>query len=91
MIVQNSTNREETIKQFMNFCHRMVNEEADLAHKLVGQQFAGQIDLLLNIIQQSISSDGVEHWMTPHGFRSLLALIGMIEDYLKILRSPKLN
>lgn len=76
MTVQQSANREETMKQFLNFCHRMVNEDADLAHKLIGEQFVGQIDLLLSIIQQSVSSDGIEHWLTPEGFRSLLALIG---------------
>lgn len=76
MVVQQSPNREEALKQFMSFCHRMVNEDADLAHKLVGEQFVGQINLLLSILQQAISSEGIDHWLTPEGFRTLLALIG---------------
>lgn len=76
MVIQQSSNKEETLAKFTNFCHRMVNEEADLAHKLIGKQFIGQIDLLLSILKQSVHSNGVEQWLTPEGFRSLLALIG---------------
>lgn len=75
-IVQQSPNRTETIQQFMQFCHRTVNEDADLAHKLVGEPFIGQINLMMQLVEQAMPHDGVEHWLTPEGFRSLLALIG---------------
>lgn len=76
MTIQQSQTREETLSKFMGFCHRMVNEDADLAHKLIGEQFVGQIDLLLSILKQSINSEAIEQWLTSEGFRSLLALIG---------------
>lgn len=76
MVIQQSPNKDETLSKFTSFCHRMVNEDADLAHKLIGEQFVGQIDLLLSILKQSVNSDAIEQWLTPEGFRSLLALIG---------------
>lgn len=60
----------------MQFCHRTVNEDSDLAHKLVGEHFIGQITTLLHYITESMPSNGVEHWFTEDGFKSLLALIG---------------
>lgn len=76
MLIQQSSNKDEITLKFTNFCHRMVNEDADLAHKLVGEQFVGQIDLLLTILKQVVNPDGIEQWITPDGFRTLLALIG---------------
>ncbi|GLV44238.1 SET and MYND domain containing class 5 [Carabus blaptoides fortunei] len=75
-IVQQSPNRTEAMQQFMQFCHRTVNEDADLAHKLVGEPFVCQINLMMQLVQQAMTLDGVEHWFTPEGFRSLMALIG---------------
>lgn len=76
MLIQQSSNKEEIISILNNFCHRTVNEDADLAHKLIGEQFIGQIDLLLSIVKQAVNPSGIEHWLAPEGFRSLLALIG---------------
>lgn len=75
-LIQQSPNRGETLGIFTSFCHRMVNEDAELAHKLIGEQFVGQIDLILSILKQSINHEGIEQWLTPDGFRSLIALIG---------------
>lgn len=74
--VQQSENREEAMNRFMSFCHKFVNEDNELAHKLVGEQYIERIDGLLSILKECVSFEGVENWLTNEGFRSLLALVG---------------
>nr|CAH7721280.1 unnamed protein product [Callosobruchus chinensis] len=64
------------IQQTLGFCHRSVNEDADLAHKFLGEKFAGQISILHQMLVQAIPKEGIEQFLTMEGFQSLLALIG---------------
>ncbi|PSN44796.1 SET and MYND domain-containing protein 5 [Blattella germanica] len=61
---------------FLQFCHRTVNEEEEIAHKLLGEQFSGQLQLLRELMAQALYSDSVQEWFMPDGFRSLVALVG---------------
>jgi len=75
-MVQQSDNPQLMLQKFLSFCHRTINEDADLAHKLVGENFIGQINSLRHYITESLPSNGVEQWFTDDGFKSLLSLIG---------------
>ncbi|KAJ8934380.1 hypothetical protein NQ314_013421 [Rhamnusium bicolor] len=69
-------NQDAAIEQTLQFCHRTVNEDAELAHNLLGEKFANQISLLHNLLMTAIPHDGIEQFLTPAGFQGLLALIG---------------
>lgn len=75
-IQQSTTNREEICMRFLQFSHRTVNEDAELAHKLLGEKFSSQLALLHGLLLQAIPHEGVEQFLTMEGFQSLLALLG---------------
>ncbi|CAH1374065.1 hypothetical protein MTP99_015441 [Tenebrio molitor] len=74
--ITQSSNRELAIEQTLQFCHRTVNEDAELAHKLLGEKYASQQSLLHNLLLQCLPHEGIEQFLTPVGFQGLLALIG---------------
>jgi hypothetical protein len=43
------TDREELKSQLMSLCHHTVNEEETIAHKLLGQEFESQLELLRDL------------------------------------------
>jgi len=57
-----------------NFCHRTENEH--LVHKMLGEKFAEQIEQLRFGVLKAIPVRESSKWLTPSGFKSLLALIG---------------
>lgn len=75
-LMHQSNNHEEIQAQILQFCHRTVNEDCELTHKLLGEKFADQIVLLHELLLKAVPHDGVEHFLTLDGFQSLLALIG---------------
>lgn len=42
------------------FCHRTINEDAELMHKLLGDQFKNQLDTLRELTSSVISGDCVQ-------------------------------
>lgn len=66
------------VAQMLQFCHRTVNEDADLVHKLLGDKFANQFSSLHSLLQPTLPHSGIEQFLTVEGFQSLLALIGML-------------
>lgn len=74
--IAQSPNREAILRKFLQFCHRSVNEETELAHKFLGEKFANKLSKLYEILAKAVSFEGVEGLVTPEGFQSLLALIG---------------
>lgn len=71
-----ANDKDMAIQQTLQFCHRTVNEDADLAHKLLGEKYAGQISVLYDLLLAALPHDGIEQFLTPTGFQSLLAMIG---------------
>lgn len=71
-----AVDKDSAIQETLQFCHRTVNEEADLAHKLLGENYVGQIAVLYDLLVAALPSEGIEQFLTPTGFQSLLALIG---------------
>lgn len=71
-----SSNPEFAIQETLEFCHRTVNEDAELAHKLLGEKFSSQQTILHNLLLQALPHNGIEQFLTSAGFQGLLALIG---------------
>lgn len=68
---------EQALQQTLQFCHRTVNEDAELVHKLLGEKFSGIISHLHNLFVNAIPQhQGIEQLLTMDGFQSLLALVG---------------
>lgn len=84
--IQQSPDKELAVAQTLQFCHRTINEDADLAHKLLGEKFADQLSLLHSLLQPTIPHDGIEQFLTLEGFQSLLALIG--REYGRYTKAP---
>ncbi|XP_045109563.1 SET and MYND domain-containing protein 5-like [Portunus trituberculatus] len=74
--VRQATDKEGAMALFMQFCHRTVNEEEEIAHKLLGEEFQDQLEALRTLMEKSVWAPEVRHWLTPEGFRSLVALVG---------------
>jgi len=75
--VQQADDPASALDLFMQFCHRTVNEEEEIAHKLLGEHFRGQLQTLRELMAQALYSDAVQQWLLPDGFQSLVALVGM--------------
>ncbi|KAK9881916.1 hypothetical protein WA026_018110 [Henosepilachna vigintioctopunctata] len=71
-----SPDPEVAINQTLQFCHRTINEDAELAHKLLGDNFTDQILNLLSLLKQALPYEIIHQFLTEDGFKSLLALIG---------------
>lgn len=61
---------------FSQFCSRTANEDEEIAHKLLGDKFKGQLELLRGLFTEALYDDYVSKWFTPEGFRALFALVG---------------
>ncbi|CAH0552889.1 unnamed protein product [Brassicogethes aeneus] len=72
-----SPNPDEAIQQTLQFCHRTVNEDSELAHKLLGPKFEGMLSHLHHSFVNAIPNhECIRQFLTMDGFQSLLALIG---------------
>nr|XP_054595222.1 histone-lysine N-trimethyltransferase SMYD5 [Nothobranchius furzeri] len=63
-------------KLFSHFCSRTANEEEEIAHKLLGEQFRGQLAVLNGLFTAALYDDHLSRWFVPEGFCSLFALVG---------------
>ncbi|KAK1789306.1 hypothetical protein P4O66_015234 [Electrophorus voltai] len=61
---------------FSNFCSRAADEQEEMAHKLLGGKFQGQLASLRTLFTTALYDDHVSEWFTPDGFRALFALVG---------------
>uniref|UniRef100_A0A674NJ34 Protein-lysine N-trimethyltransferase SMYD5 n=1 Tax=Takifugu rubripes TaxID=31033 RepID=A0A674NJ34_TAKRU len=74
--VKQAKDKEHWQKLFSRFCSRAANEEEEMAHKLLGEQFKGQLALLHNLFKAALYDDDLSRWFVPAGFLSLFALVG---------------
>ncbi|XP_037091255.1 SET and MYND domain-containing protein 5-like [Pollicipes pollicipes] len=74
--VRQAADTEGAVNLFMQFCHRTVNEEEEIAHKMLGVQFSDQLETLRKLMSDALYTPDVHQWLTPAGFRSLIALVG---------------
>ena len=61
---------------FFSFMHETENKSEALTHKLVGDGFSVVIEDLRSQVQLAFPQPEVAQLLTPHGFKSLFALIG---------------
>ncbi|CAB3226642.1 unnamed protein product [Arctia plantaginis] len=74
--IEQSADPSAAAATFKQFCHRTVNEDAELVHKLLGEQFVDQLNTLRELTANVISGDHVQEFLTPEGFCTLMALVG---------------
>ncbi|XP_067124318.1 histone-lysine N-trimethyltransferase SMYD5-like [Centruroides vittatus] len=74
--VKQAKDKAGAVHLFSQFCHKTVNEEEEIAHRLLGGQFQTQIETLRELTARALYEDYLHHWFTPEGFRSLMALVG---------------
>ncbi|XP_064007271.1 histone-lysine N-trimethyltransferase SMYD5 isoform X4 [Pogoniulus pusillus] len=74
--VKQAKDKEWWIKAFSQFCSKTANEEEEIVHKLLGDKFKGQLELLRLLFTEALYEEHLSRWFTPEGFRSLFALIG---------------
>ncbi|XP_030046815.1 protein-lysine N-trimethyltransferase SMYD5 [Microcaecilia unicolor] len=61
---------------FSQFCSKTANEEKEIVHKLLGDAFKGQLDILRQHFIEALYEERLSRWFTPGGFQSLFALVG---------------
>lgn len=71
-----SPDPDKAISDSLQFCHTAVDENSELSHKLLGDQFTDKINLLMDLMKVHFSQDVVQPFFTVDGFTTLLALIG---------------
>uniref|UniRef100_A0A6I8PF93 Protein-lysine N-trimethyltransferase SMYD5 n=2 Tax=Ornithorhynchus anatinus TaxID=9258 RepID=A0A6I8PF93_ORNAN len=74
--VKQAEDKERWIRLFSQFCSKTANEEEEIVHKLLGDQFEGQLELLRRLFAEALYEERLGGWFTPDGFRSLFALVG---------------
>lgn len=74
--VRQAKDKEGALSLFMQFCHRTVNDEEEIAHKLLGDEFKEQLETLRGMFTTALYDPSCEQWFTEEGFRSLFALVG---------------
>ncbi|XP_026001574.1 SET and MYND domain-containing protein 5-like [Astatotilapia calliptera] len=75
-MVKQAKDKAHLQKLFTHFCSRTANEEEEIAHKLLGEQFRGQLALLHSLFTEALYDERLGRWFVPEGFRSLFALVG---------------
>uniref|UniRef100_A0A3Q3IWL3 SMYD family member 5 n=1 Tax=Monopterus albus TaxID=43700 RepID=A0A3Q3IWL3_MONAL len=75
-VVKQAKDKTHWQKLFSHFCSRTANEEEEIAHKLLGEQFKGQLALLHSLFKAALYDDHLSRWFVPEGFCSLFALVG---------------
>ncbi|XP_056200627.1 histone-lysine N-trimethyltransferase SMYD5 isoform X2 [Falco biarmicus] len=74
--IKQAKDKEWWIKAFSQFCNKTANEEEEIVHKLLGDKFKGQLELLRLLFTEALYDEHLSRWFTPEGFRSLFALVG---------------
>ena len=59
--VRQASDKEGATALFMQFCHRTNNEEEEIAHKLLGEEFKDQLETLRTLMEKSIWAPEVQH------------------------------
>ncbi|XP_026987828.1 protein-lysine N-trimethyltransferase SMYD5 isoform X3 [Sagmatias obliquidens] len=74
--VKQAKDKDRWIRLFSQFCNKTANEEEEIVHKLLGDKFKGQLELLRRLFTEALYEEALSQWFTPDGFRSLFALVG---------------
>ena len=58
--VRQAADKQVAVAAFNKFCQSTVNEEEEIAHKLLGSQFAGQLDMLRLLVAEALYEEELE-------------------------------
>ena len=58
--IQQSSDPSAAVAKVKQFCHRTENEDAELVHKLLGEQFTHQMNTLREMTSHVVSGDEVQ-------------------------------
>lgn len=58
--IHQSTDQSAATAKVKQFCHRTVNEDAELVHKLLGEQFTDQLNTLRELTSHVINSEHIQ-------------------------------
>lgn len=58
--IQQSSDPQAAALKFKQFCHRTVNEDAELVHKLLGEQFTSQLETLRELTSNVINGEYIQ-------------------------------
>lgn len=58
--IQQSSDPAAAVATIKQFCHRTVNEDAELVHKLLGEQFNNQLNTLRELTANVVSGEHVQ-------------------------------
>lgn len=58
--IHQSTDQSAAAAKVKQFCHRTVNEDAELVHKLLGEQFTDQLNTLRELTSHVINSEHIQ-------------------------------
>lgn len=72
--IKQSSQKEQILEDINRFCNKTANDK--MVHKLLGDKFEDKIEYFRKTISGFFYEKQVEDWFTPHGFKSLLALLG---------------
>ncbi|XP_059173107.1 histone-lysine N-trimethyltransferase SMYD5-like [Physella acuta] len=75
-MVKQAQDKGKVISLFSNFVNTTSNEQEHIAHKLLGEKFQVQREVLRQQLAEIMFDDSIAEWFTSEGFNSLLALIG---------------
>ncbi|XP_029450485.1 SET and MYND domain-containing protein 5 isoform X2 [Rhinatrema bivittatum] len=74
--VRQAKDKDWWVNLFSQFCSKTANEEKEIVHKLLGDVFKGQLDILRQLFMEVLYEERLSRWFTPEGFQSLFALVG---------------
>lgn len=75
-MIKQASDKGSVISMFSGFISYTVNEQEEIAHKLLGDKFKVQREVLLQQLTSLLFEEAAQEWFTPEGFNSLVALIG---------------
>ena len=59
--VRQAKDKRGAVSLFMEFCHRTVNQDEEIAHKLLGAEFQNQLEKLRELMEKALGGPDVEH------------------------------
>ncbi|OXA50198.1 SET and MYND domain-containing protein 5 [Folsomia candida] len=64
------------LQRIGNFCQASANEDEELAHKVLGDEYSLQVTTLRQLVISIVNFPNIQQWLTPEGFLKLFVLIG---------------
>ncbi|XP_005104832.2 SET and MYND domain-containing protein 5 [Aplysia californica] len=75
-MIKQASDKGSVLSMFSGFISHTVNQQEHIAHKLLGEKFKVQREVLREQLAAILYEEAAQEWFTPEGFNSLVALIG---------------